>query len=279
MFQEEFRKRYTTIPLAIYQAYCNRSEGGAVSHQHKEFELLAILEGQADLYVDSRFYTIKTGDVVVIPPYALHRIKSDKNFVTSYLCICFDGSLLCDNALVSAFESGTLDLEHCICSDTPYAPFLFDCIKKAFYACEQQNSGWEMESVGHISLLFSTLKQHALLKADIYTKPKNDFAKNTLSFITEHYQEPITSRDAAAALYVNVSYFCRIFKKTFGCCFAQYLTVYRLERAKWALLNTNNSITDFAFAYGFHDCSYFAKTFRQEYGLSPRTYRNSAQNL
>ena len=135
-----------------------------------------------------------------------------------------------------------------------------------------------MESVGHISLLFSALKKHAQLKENIHGKPKNDFAKNTLSFIAERFREPITSRDAAAALYVNVSYFCRIFKKTFGCCFANYLTIYRLERAKWALLNTEKSITDIAFSYGFRDCSYFAKTFRQEYGLSPREFRNTTNN-
>ena len=274
MFQEEFRKRYTTIPLAIYKAQCDHSEGGAVSHQHKEFELLAVLEGQAELYVDSCFYIIKTGDVVIIPPYALHRIKSNKNFVTSYLCICFDGSLLCDNALVSALETGTMNLDHCICANSTHAPFMFDCIKRAFYACEHQNNGWEMESVGYISLLFSTLKRYETLTKNVQNKSKTDFAKHVLSYISEHFHTQITSRDVATALYVNVSYFCRIFKKTFGCCFANYLTMYRLERAKWALLNTEKSITEIAFSCGFHDCSYFAKTFRTEYGLSPRAYRN-----
>lgn len=274
MFQEEFRKRYTTIPLAIYKAQCNYSEGGAVSHQHKEFELLAVLEGQADLYVDSCYYKIKTGDVVVIPPYALHRIKSDKNFITSYLCICFDGALLCDKALVSDFESSTMSLGHCITGNRPHTPFLFDCLQKAYTACESQSNGWEMESVGYISLLFSKLKQHETLTKSVRNKSKTDFAKNSLTYIAEHFSQQISSRDAAAALYVNVSYFCRIFKKTFGCCFANYLTVYRLERAKWALLNTEQSVTEIAFSCGFHDCSYFAKTFRAEYGLSPRAYRN-----
>ena len=36
MFQEEFRKRYTTIPLAIYKAHCAQSEGGAVSHRQEQ---------------------------------------------------------------------------------------------------------------------------------------------------------------------------------------------------------------------------------------------------
>ncbi len=278
MFQEEFRKRYTTIPFAIYKAHCNRTEGGAVSHQHKEIEILAVIEGEAELYVDSRFYKIKKGDVVVLPPYAIHRIKADKNFVTSYYCICFDGSLLCDKSLVSVLESGTADFEHRIPTQAPHAPFMFDCVEKAFFACENQNIGWEMESVGYVSLLFSALKKHVTVTERIQNKTKSDFAKNALSYIAENFRQAITSRDAASALYVNVSYFCRIFKKTFGCCFAKYLNVYRLEQAKWALLNTEKPITDIAFSYGFHDCSYFAKTFREEYGISPREYRNTARN-
>ena len=278
MFQEDFRKRYTTIPLAIYHAYCNHNEGGAVSHQHKEFEMLAVLEGQAELYVDDQYFKIKTGDAVIIPPYSIHRIKSDKNFVTSYLCVCFDGRILCDNALVTNFETGTVDTERYFPCKNKETPFIFDCIKKAFYACQNQENGWEMESVGYISLLFSTLKKRHLLREDVTAKQRNDFAKNTVTFIAEHFQDPITSRDAAVALYLNVSYFCRVFKKTFGRCFANYLTAYRLERAKWALLNTEKSITEIAFSYGFHDCSYFAKSFREEYGISPREYRNATKN-
>ena len=274
MFQEEFRKRYTTIPLAIYKAHCAQSEGGAVSHQHKEFEFLAVLEGEAELYIDAQLYKIKQGDVCIIPPYSIHRIKTDKNFVTTYYCICFDGSLLCDKTLVSSLEVGEIEGKRHIAAAEPYANQMFSCIENAFLACEQQTDGWEMASVGYLSLLFSLLKQHAPFSRTMQKKRKDDFAQRTLSFISEYFQQPISSRDVAAQLYVNVSYFCRVFKKTFGCNFAQYLTEYRLERAKWALLNTEKSITEIAFSYGFHDCSYFAKAFREEYGVSPRAYRN-----
>ena len=69
MFRDDFKNRYTTIPFAIYRAYYEHERIAAISHQHKEIELISVKTGSADFYVDTQCYKIKKGDVLLIPPY------------------------------------------------------------------------------------------------------------------------------------------------------------------------------------------------------------------
>ena len=53
-----------------------------------------------------------------------------------------------------------------------------------------------------------------------------------------------------------------------------YILSRRLDRAAERLIaDPSLSITVVAFELGFNDCSYFARCFRQRYGMAPTTYR------
>lgn len=47
----------------------------------------------------------------------------------------------------------------------------------------------------------------------------------------------------------------------------------RLDKAKWELQFTDNTIANIATSCGFKDCSYFTKVFRRHLGVTPRQYR------
>jgi transcriptional regulator GlxA family with amidase domain len=47
----------------------------------------------------------------------------------------------------------------------------------------------------------------------------------------------------------------------------------RLQRARWYLLNTTQTVTQIAYDCGFSDCAHFTKTFSQFYGESPNRFR------
>jgi AraC family L-rhamnose operon transcriptional activator RhaR len=52
-----------------------------------------------------------------------------------------------------------------------------------------------------------------------------------------------------------------------------YLARVRAETAAALLLQTERSITDIAAAGGWPDANYFARRFRQHFGLAPSAYR------
>lgn len=273
MFKDEFKSRYTTIPFAFHKEYSNASEFNLISHQHKELELIAMVEGTADFYIDSVHYELNSGDVLVIPPYCIHRAHLYAN--SYYDCICFDLSLLWDETLRHGLEKGTITVNEQLTSQTPHTADMHNYIRTAIKACELGGPGWEMEAIGNLSIIFGLLKRNSFFIKSNVTAPEHQFEKSVFEYITKHFAEPITSRTVAEELYLNNSYFCRLFKKYFGSCFAEYLMEYRIEKAKFLLKNSNQSVSEIALKTGFNSFSYFGKVFKRIVGTTPSEYRKA----
>lgn len=273
MFDDGFKDRYTTIPFAIYRAYLKNQENDVLLHQHKETELISMTEGEADFYVNTKFYRLKKGDVLVIPPYALHKVHISASPLCAYYCICFDSEMLCDEEIKSKLEGNQ---KHMISNDESYAPLLYEQVENAFLACEKAETGWELSAMGNIFLMFGILKENGFFSQTAEVGKDTNFGKAVMTYILENYMGEPTSRSAASALYMNNSYFCRLFKKTFGCPFSNYLLAYRLEKAKTYLSGTDLSITEIALKIGINNCSYFCKTFKERFNLTPLEYRKNS---
>ena len=106
MFRDEFKLRYTTIPLAIHRAECPFGAEELLAHRHREIELIYMREGRLNFYVDTVPYTLLKGDILVVPPYAIHRIPAHREGRAAHDCICFSASLLPDVNLQHLLEGG-----------------------------------------------------------------------------------------------------------------------------------------------------------------------------
>ena len=58
-----------------------------------------------------------------------------------------------------------------------------------------------------------------------------------------------------------------------------YLLEYRIKIAAELLLNTDKPVTEICFETGFHDASYFTKTFRELTGYTPTSFRRNKSGL
>jgi AraC-like DNA-binding protein len=96
-----------------------------------------------------------------------------------------------------------------------------------------------------------------------------------LAHVAKHHLRHIAESEVALACEMSPSRFCREFKSAFGVTFLEYLTNYRIAKAKRLLANPGMSVTDVAAAVGFTDPSYFTRVFRKQEGVSPSEYRVS----
>lgn len=96
-------------------------------------------------------------------------------------------------------------------------------------------------------------------------------------FITEHYAEPITAADIAAAAGFSPNYLSRRFREAAGFGVHEYLTFIRLRSAAHELASTADSVTEVALRCGFSNSNYFKDAFKKQYGCTPRAYRQRAQ--
>lgn len=97
--------------------------------------------------------------------------------------------------------------------------------------------------------------------------------QHLLEYIHAHYGEYITLNDLASAAAISKTEVMRCFKGVIGKSPIRYLLEYRLQQAANLLLHTDFTVQKISECCGFEDNSYFSKTFRAMYQVTPTVYR------
>ena len=274
MFDDSFKARYSTMPVAVYTHACRNEPSSFVPHNHREIELIAMTTGEACVFVGSVAFRLVAGDLLVIPPYCVHYARIAPR--TSYECLCFDPDLLCDADMREGLENGRLTVCDAARAAT-YGTVVLDHMLATVAAHREASQGWELEAGGRLSLLFAALKRGGHFVPTGEGAREDRFSRAVMECVAEQYGEPITSRTIADRLYLSGAYFCRRFKQSFGCSFSEFLLAYRVEKAKLLLTADPRSVSEIALACGFHSFSYFCKVFRECVGVTPTAYRRGAR--
>ncbi len=93
------------------------------------------------------------------------------------------------------------------------------------------------------------------------------------SYIFEHQSEDLSLGQVAKAVNASTFYFCKLFKKSTGVNFIDYVSRLRISKAKNLLLNPNCLISEIAFEVGFQSLTHFNRVFKKLTGVSPSQYR------
>lgn len=92
-------------------------------------------------------------------------------------------------------------------------------------------------------------------------------------YITEHLSSDIGIEEVANKMGISSSYFCLLFKNRFAMTFVEYVTLQRIEAAKFMLANSDKSITTIGSGVGYQERRYFTKVFQKQTGMSPKEFR------
>ena len=74
---------------------------------------------------------------------------------------------------------------------------------------------------------------------------------------------------------IHPIYLSELFKKETNMNISNYITAYRIERAKEMLQDIENKIYDVANLVGYDDSRYFSQVFKKHTGMTPTQYRES----
>ncbi len=93
------------------------------------------------------------------------------------------------------------------------------------------------------------------------------------AFIEQHKQEELSLGTVAAAAGASVFHFCKVFHRSTGLKFTDYVARVRLEDARTELLNPNRRVSEVAYDVGFRSLTQFNRAFRRVFGESPTEFR------
>ena len=130
---------------------------------------------------------------------------------------------------------------------------------------------------GHYKAQLSAMLKLLLLKI-VETSDENALPARMVeeldNYIRENVSDEISNTEIGAIFGYHPFYVSRMLKERKGMTLRQYIIAYRLKQAKRLLELSDKSAAEIAAECGFTDASYFAKTFKSAFGITPKEYRN-----
>lgn len=247
----------------------NLSNFGADVHYHSYFEIYCLTDGECNSFVDDKLYNLRLGDVIIIPPGTIHgtHYYSEKH-----------GRVLL-NFTLHYVPPSLLEL-------ASKEPYLYRCddtrdeVRRIFAQIEKEYYLSDDYSEEAIRALLSQLIVMILRYA-----PKTDNINTTSNFIVEavryiqsNYQNPISLESVAKSCGVSKVHLSRSFKEKIGIGLNEYISIFRLKKAKELLLTRDKMlVSEIAFDCGFNDSNYFSWLFKKTYGVTPSQYRKNTR--
>jgi AraC-like DNA-binding protein len=109
------------------------------------------------------------------------------------------------------------------------------------------------------------------------TSGAHDGVRWALTYMEQHYRDPLTLSQVAAEARLSPNYFSQMFHEFTGITFQEHLQALRARFACSLLRATDMSITDVCHACGFRVLSHFERAFKAQFGMSPRAWRRESR--
>jgi AraC-like DNA-binding protein len=273
-FNERKQHGLPEFPFQYYYIDANHPQYVMPLHWHGEFEIIRVLSGSFELYLDNRLFALNAGECAIINCTAMHR-GIPKECV--YECIVFNLSLLYKKSNdvirkylrpiahrnVSIFETPTKNTK--------------DIINNIFAESSKQNDLYELKIHSLLYELFLNFyKENSVIYSE---KPNNQkqFEKigELLHWIDQNYTENINLSTLSGISGLNQKYLCRFFKEYTGRTPIDYINNLRIEAACYEMRHSGLSVTEAALECGFNSISYFTKAFKKYKNVTPTEYKNS----
>ena len=249
-------------------------------HWHDELEIIYVKSGFLTVNISGENYIGKPGDAFVVSPGNLHFMGSQTGTVDYFTFlfplkyIAFRSDDMLDDKLIEPLNSGHLMI----------SPEIKDTVKEQ---CEQLARVYAAEIDKSESKITSQIRKKTILLQFIHelwkkgfivendTTGRNTVEKEMVSYIQQNYMGKILLREFGEQFHLSEKYISRYFKEHFHITLSQYVTYLRLEHAKQMLQETDISVTEVAMQSGYQNISYFIRSFKKTYGVSPLKYRKS----
>jgi AraC-like DNA-binding protein len=262
---EEYHNSEVIMPcipfLHIHRRFDRPSQA---TNWHDNPEIQLCVEGEGFVLIDGERYPFNQGDIIVVNSGQVHFTGTDS--ALTYHCLILDDTFCRMVNLPyqqTRFETAFRDEE--MKSSILNVVALQRNEKDTFRVTKLQ-----MEVARLLILLHQ--RHIAATRPKERSSPATEGVRAAIRYLREHYGEPVTLDALSRAVYMEKCGMCKAFKRLTGQTVIEYLNNYRCEKAK-EFLATGKTVTETATLCGFHNMSYFTKTFKQATGKLPSAYK------
>lgn len=227
------------------------------SHCHSQYELIAVFEGDINIMIEGRSYTLTANNAIVIPPLSYHTVTANKRGIYKRMMVLFDLTAIPNvlqkyfiNNRTTVFYSYQLnDLRKIRASENAefYKPFAESIMVRIMYECIESRASNSSEDI-------------------------NDVLNQIISYIDGHLCEKITLDDIAVHTARSKSSVCHLFCEQMKISPKQYILQKKLALAG-KLIHDGVPPTIAAIRIGYDNYSDFYRMYVKHFKKMPSQYK------
>ncbi|WP_337031148.1 GH39 family glycosyl hydrolase [Paenibacillus illinoisensis] len=267
----EFIQHHDDLPMKLFVNSVKHID----FHWHKEVEVVYVLHGSINMYLDQQQYTLHEDDLIVVNSMSVHKMERT-NQDNVLLTLQFGPELMNNNAFISC--NSALNVEQ----DVPRLRIIKQHLAQMVWEINKKTPGYQNFTMGRLQMLCGFLQRYFSngMNPTLDEGSKDyDYKRlnRVLTYIDIHYNEKITLQDMAHSEHLSLHYFSHFFTDKIGIPFQKYLTLIRLEKAQAQLAANDKKISEIALDCGFANIKLFNKYFKEKYGCTPGSYREASR--
>jgi AraC-like DNA-binding protein len=242
-------------------------------HWHEFYELMLVLDGAGIHWLNGQRYELRAGSFCLLSPSDFHEVLPLPGTTLEFWNIIFTDALLSDALNDLLFEHETV-LQTQIDTELD-ARLNLDC-QRLWEETQQQRRGSSIVVQASLNCLLVEL--HRQLRSPQSPTLYNGMptaVHRALRYIQRHFREPLSLASVAEQAHLSPAYFSDTFRRATGTTFQSYVLRLRLQFAARMLEASSLPISDICFAAGFSSLSHFMRSFKDEFGCAPRSYRQA----
>lgn len=282
-------------PVFLYVNQYSFSDRWVYQENRVPYSLVRyILAGSARFEVNGEGYDVETGDVFYIPQGSSLFCAAHER--VAFISVRFISSVqLPEEDVLRRLWSITQLYDF---SDRPEMKHWFEMV---LASAVSKNNYKKLEIRGYLNLILAALARRSAAgeddaEAEAAVLPDGGFDMDSLrhramashvstdprirvlvDYLTLNPQSNLSREEMCELCGVSESTLRRLFRQHTGKTIHDFVKETRMSYAARRLVTTNEAISTIGYELGYESSSYFTKTFRETFGISPQMYRKQSQ--
>ena len=264
------------IPIRIFTHYLEKFP----YHWHEEMEMLFVLKGTVELFIDKEVHILEEGDIFLINKNEIHYVKSTNTLESSQLLVLQFNTTYLEKYYVNLsnlkfkLDSSQRDKENEKIYNKVRA-----ILARMMNVVINKEEPYELLINRHLLDLIIIL----INKFNIDEESEGKALKvsesrlvDIIKYTNNNYKDSdLTIAKIASEFYLNPQYLSKYFKENMGITIKVFLENLRLSKSLNDLKLSKDRIIDIAHRHGFPDEKSYYRVFKSILGITPNKYREA----
>lgn len=257
-------------------------------HSHNYIEIMYVCSGKIVHTINGKDLSMNAGDILFMNQHVKHGIKkADMNdiginfiilpefFDLPLLMLKKDKNNILAEFLIDALRIDTIRPQYLHFKTNNAIENLMENIISSILSGNKNEENINQITMGLIFL--HLLNNIDNIGSDSMQGYHDIVVDTVLSYIDKNYKDANLT-ELSQSMNQSLPNLSKIIKKRTGFTFQEHLQRKRFQQAVAFLIDTKMTVAEIMNTVGYENSSYFYKTFRKKYGMSPREYRAEHKN-